>query len=193
MFRGSGATVASIIISLYIYKRALLDEAKIICWIDSVELLYSAILKVNSCVNLYVVLNQVQDAQWTILLWSHLPLPNRKPRGTFSIFVDCILYITERQKKRHIVPLWNPLSPFLYTSFFKVTLLKLFNFRGQINHKVESNIDDVKLRQGYRPGLHSASFVLHLNWWLSSCSNTILFPSIQEFSITLQTIVWLHK
>lgn len=50
---------ASIIIVLYIYKRTLLDAAKVFHWIDSVELLYSAILKVNLCVNVYVVLNQV--------------------------------------------------------------------------------------------------------------------------------------
>lgn len=44
---------ASVIIALCIYKRTLLDEAKFFCWIDSVELLFSAILKVN------LVLNQV--------------------------------------------------------------------------------------------------------------------------------------
>lgn len=50
---------AASIIVLYIYKRILLDAAKVFHWIDSVELLYSAILKVNLCVNVYVVLNQV--------------------------------------------------------------------------------------------------------------------------------------
>lgn len=64
------------------------------------------------------------------------------------------MLIKERKGKFYQL-VWTALtllaSPFsfLHTSFFKVTLLKPFCFRGQINHEAESNIDDVKLCQGH--------------------------------------------
>lgn len=103
----------------------------------------------------------------------------------------------ETKEKANLTTEFEPFPFYLFlflTHFlFQSNITESFLFQSIDKSWTESNIDDVKFCQGYQPGLHSTSFVFHLNRHLSSCYNAILFPSIQWFSITFQAIVWLHK